>query len=238
MGTIVRFTLAEFTLTDFTLAEFKSAIRNCRNHSSPGVDSIPYILIKHLTRCWTKFIIDTYNECLNLGYFPAAWKTTKTVIIPKPGKSKQYIENYRPITLINCLGKVLEKMITNRLTSHLERTGVLPMHQAGFRIGRSTTEHIFNLTEKVSENFAIYQDTAALFLDVEKAFDKASHRFIRYKLLTAGVDKQLCRLIISFLDDRLTKIQVNDKFTEQIPGQSRHPARLVPIPNTLPPSGQ
>ena len=74
-----------------------------------------------------------YNKCLETGYFPEQWKITKIIPITKPGKKYSYDPSkYLPISLLNIEGKVLEKLLINRITHHLYKTEFLNPNQFGF----------------------------------------------------------------------------------------------------------
>ncbi|CAF1517661.1 unnamed protein product [Adineta ricciae] len=78
------------------------------------------------------------------GYIPAMWEKANIILLLKPKKDKQHPSSYRPISLLSCLGKLLEKIIKQRLMLELERHNILPQHQAGFRPGKST---IYNISD-------------------------------------------------------------------------------------------
>ncbi|CAF1643525.1 unnamed protein product [Rotaria magnacalcarata] len=91
-------------------------------------DTLPFH-DQHLTKL--------FNQILKQVYIPTKWKTANIILILKPKKDKQHPSSYRPISLVNCLGKLLEKIIKQRLMLELERRNILPEHQAGFRPGKS-----------------------------------------------------------------------------------------------------
>ena len=85
---------------------------------------------------------------LQISYFPNAWKIPKIHPIPKPGKNKSNLDSYRPISLLNTLGKVFEKIILTHLLKHLNTNNIIIPHQYGFR--EETTLVYFNFSESQS----------------------------------------------------------------------------------------
>ena len=125
------------------------------------------------------------------------------LMILKPNKKKTDPGSFRPISLLCNLGKVLESMVTTRLYSWAESTNLLPPEQSGFRKKRSVNDRLFQLTQIVAQQFAKRQTQrlAAIFLDVEKAFDRVWHNGLRFKLLNLNLPPLLTRWISNFLKD-------------------------------------
>lgn len=81
-----------------------------------------------------------FNSCLRGGIFPPIWKQAELVLLEKPQKGNETETSYRPICLISVIGKLLEKMINNRLQIELEEKRLIHENQFGFRKGRSTID--------------------------------------------------------------------------------------------------
>ena len=137
-------------------------------------------------------------------------------MVPKPGKNHKEAKNWRPISLLSCLGKLYERIITSRLNAYLEQKNLLSIFQSGFRKGRMTSEQLFRLSEDSHSFIKKRGITAALFLDAEAAFDQAWHDAIRYKLHKLGLPHRFVRLVSSFLTDRKVKVRVGQEESEEI----------------------
>ena len=134
---------------DLTLKELKTAVSDLGTASkSTGEDPISYHMIRWFTEPMTKTLLKFYQTCWESGTVPSAWKEALVVAIPKDGKPRHLPTSYRPIALTPHLGKVYERMAKNRLEYFLEKQGILPVCQAGFRKGRSCMEHV-RLSEHV-----------------------------------------------------------------------------------------
>ena len=87
-----------------------------------------------------------------MGYFPLIFKNGLIILIPKPGKDPRQPVNYRPITLLEIPGKILERIVNNRLQRFLEENEILNKNQYGFRAGRGTDMAIIKIYEKIAMN--------------------------------------------------------------------------------------
>jgi hypothetical protein len=123
-----------------------------------------------------------FNHCLRLPHFPNPWKEAKTITLPKPGKDPKFPQNLRPISLLPTTGKLFEKVLLKFVQKHIEERGLLNATQFGFRARHSTTLQFMRLTDHVTLNFNIKMSPAAVFLDIEKAFDTTWHHGLLYKL--------------------------------------------------------
>ena len=169
-------------LKDVTVKEVKETLANCKSRSAQGLDDINYQLLKKLPDTFLLLIATLFSACFHIGYFPDSWKCAKTILLPKPGKDAKLAKNHRPISLLSCLGKVLERILAKRLSVHMEQNKLFAEAQSGFRAGRMTSEHTLHMVENSFSAFKHQETVASLFLDVEMAFDKCWQNGIRYKL--------------------------------------------------------
>ena len=112
-----------------------------------------------------------YNICLKIGYFPKAWRQATGIMIPKPDKDPKITTNYRPISLLSCIGKLFEKILANRIRGELEEKSFFNIWQLGYRNRRCAMEYILRLTDDTLIAHEANRVGAAVFIDVEKAFD-------------------------------------------------------------------
>ena len=132
--------------------------RSCMEHvvrlsgsasKATGEDPISYHLIRWFPESMIEILLEFYQTCWESGTIPVAWKDALVIAIPKEGKPRHLPTSYRPIALTPHLGKVYERLIKNRLEYLLEKQGILPVCQAGFRKGRNCMEHVVRLSEHV-----------------------------------------------------------------------------------------
>ena len=126
----------------------------------------------------------------------------------KPSKRRSDPCYYRPISLLCCLSKVFEAIMTKRLVSWAENTDKLPTEQSGFRKHHSTNDKLFELTQAVYQAQRLSRRVGALFLDIEKAFDRVWHDDLHYELLHMNAPALLLKWISSFLRDRTVKVRM------------------------------
>ena len=203
-------------LATISVDEIVQQLKNCKNKSAPGEDGISYVILKKLPRNMICNIAMIFNASLSLGYFPQSWKAAVVKMVPKPGKDKKEAKNWRPISLLPCLGKLYERIIANRLTFFLENNDLLSSYQSGFRKGRMTSEQLFRLSEDAYGSLKKKGITAALLLDAEAAFDQAWHDAIRYKISKFNLPTKIVRLISSFLRDRKLKVKFGSKTSKDV----------------------
>jgi retron-type reverse transcriptase len=182
--------------------EVRGIIGTLKVKKAPGPDKIPNTALKLLPDKAIVALTAIINASLRFCHFPSRWKSANVIFIPKPGKDLLFPQNYRPISLLSNVGKVLEKVILTRLVRATNENHVLPDEQFGFRPKHSTADQLIHVTEFISQGINQNKSTGAIFLDVAKAFDTVWHDGLVYKLHTAGVSLAMVKLLNSFLEDR------------------------------------
>ena len=112
--------------------------------TSPGKDQVCYVMLKHLGEGGFSELRYLYNRVWKEGRLPNAWKEAVVIPIRKPGKDPSKPTNYRPIALTSNICKVMERMITERLSYEIEKRGMLASYQSGFRKGRHTMDSVIS----------------------------------------------------------------------------------------------
>ena len=114
------------SMTDpFSIKELKDALKKMKTKKAPGPDGITGERLKHLGACSRAVLLKIFNHSWIKGVVPAVWKEAIVIPVPKKGKDKKNPRSYRPISLLSCVGKLLERMINRRLINHLESNNVL-----------------------------------------------------------------------------------------------------------------
>ncbi|GBM46000.1 RNA-directed DNA polymerase from mobile element jockey [Araneus ventricosus] len=147
------------------------------------------------------------------GYFPTRWKTATVIPILKPGKDPTVPDSYRPISLLPTFSKIAEHCILIRLNEHLEVNNVLIPEQFGFRKNLSTTHQLLRVTEYIAEGFSNKQKTGAVFLDIQKAFDRVWQDALIYKLINYNTPNYLIKIFTSYLHNRKFAVRVNKELS-------------------------
>ena len=123
------------------------------------------------------------------GKFPRSMKIAKVTAIFKKGK-KDSPGNYRPISVLPLLAKVLEKLVNTKILAFLEKNDILCKHQYGFRKQYSTKLSLTNLINGVVKSIDEGRLTLGVFLDFKKAFDTIDHAILGGKLEGYGIRGQ------------------------------------------------
>lgn len=189
-------------------------IKRLNTKKSSGFDGIPNFVLKKTDHKTWEFIAVLFNHCINRGYFPKIWKTSKIIPILKPGKDPCSAKSYRPISLLSNVSKLFEYFLNKKINDHIFSEGILKNFQFGFR-GRLSTNHaLMSLTDHITKGLNKRSPTIAVSLDFEKAFDTAWQSGIIYKMLSQqNFDPRLVRIIVDYLDDRTFKVQSSDSFS-------------------------
>ena len=173
----------------------------CLDDSAAGVDDIPARIIKSVSREIAYPLTTLFNLSMRDGIFPDQFKIAKITPIFKKD-NKQELKNYRPISVLPCLSKILEKLIHDRLTDFLTNHQVISETQHGFRKQKSTTSAILQLTDNILNSFDQEQFTIALFLDLSKAFETVDHHILLNKLEHYGIRETSLKWFESYLKNR------------------------------------
>jgi hypothetical protein len=147
-----------------------------------------------------------FNAVLRRQYFPAAWKHARVVSILKPGTDPALPSSYRPISLLDIVGKLLEKILLNGVLKEVNKSGLLRDEQFGFRPRLSTTLQLARFVEKVNKNLEERRLTGAVFLDVAKAFDTVWAEGLLYKLTVLNFPSYLVKTISWYLQCRTFQV--------------------------------
>lgn len=189
-----------------TRQEVEPIARGLPGNKAPGPDRILDIIVKHVILKRSELILGTLNKCLTEGIFPTPWKEATLVLLPKGNKPLDQPSSYRPICLLNTIGKVFERIIKKRLEAHLEVTRGISSHQFGFMKGRSTIDAIKMATNVIQEagTEPLYkrQLCAMVCLDVANAFNSVSWVRIEEVLVEKNVPAYLVLILRSYLSDR------------------------------------
>lgn len=191
-----------------TLEELTRAANSLRSNISPGIDGITNEALKLLVRRQPQILLQTYNKCMEEGRFPCQWKRSRLVLIKKGDKPPREPSSYRPLCLLDCTGKLYEKIIDNRLRDILEsnNSNGLSENQFGFRRGRSTLDALTEVCNFVKESGASYR-VGLLSLDISNAFNSAPWEKILEAMRGKELPAYLCRIVDDYLKDRTLYFQ-------------------------------
>ena len=135
------------------------------------------------------------------GIVPSKMEIGKIIPVYKKG-DKHLFCNYRPITLLPCFSKILEKVVYNRIINHLNQNNLLNCSQYGFRAGHSCEHALIDLQEVLLDNISHNRHSIGIFLDLSKTFDVIDHKILLYKLPYFGIRGLVLNWFENYLSDR------------------------------------
>lgn len=162
--------------------EIEAAIMHVGGWKASGPDNIHNQLLKHGGDYFILSLKILFNWSYTIGYMPKQWKLCNIAPIPKPNRDHTKAKNYRPIALLSCVGKLLERIFSQRLLKYLKETHLLSENQAGFQSYHNTYELLLKLTEHIYQSFRNNSILEAVFLDISSAYDSVWRDGLKYKL--------------------------------------------------------
>ncbi|XP_015438110.1 PREDICTED: uncharacterized protein LOC107193219 [Dufourea novaeangliae] len=182
--------------------KLRLTFRKLNGKKSASFDEIPNIVLKNLPTRYIYYYAIIFNNCLNLGYFPSAWKTAKLITIKKKDKEGNNPTSYRPISLLPNISKVFETIINNAINSHCTEKNIIPETQFGFRFHHSTVHAITKFTSDICWARNAGDCVGACFIDLEKAFDTVWLDGLFFKLLKKDFPKHLIKMLWDMLHEK------------------------------------
>ena len=176
-------------------------LKNLKCMKATGLDGIPSRLLKDGSKHIAKPLAHIINTSLITGIVPSDFKRGKIIPIHKSGK-KSDVDNYRPITILPVISKVLEKCVFSQIITYLEINKMLSSQQFGFRKNRSTELTATLLLDDIRKEMNEGNLCGAVFIDLRKAFDTISHSSIITKLPEYGITGNEKEWITNYLFGR------------------------------------
>jgi hypothetical protein len=183
-------------------------VKNFENKTSLDLDGISINLIKQVILEISTPLAHIFTLSLKSGTFPDLFKTVRVVPIFKSG-NKGFCDNYRPISLVKSLSKILEKIVQINLVNHLELNNLLYKHQYGFLRSRSTEHNLIHVLNHIAQTLNNGNYTIGIFLDLRKAFDVCDHTILLAKLLKYGIAGEVYDWFVSYLSNRQQVVDIS-----------------------------
>ena len=206
----------------FSLKELKDSIKRSQN-TAVGQDEVHNEFLRQLPSKSLKLLLRIYNKLWTEGKFLDIWRQTPVIAIPKQGKDNLHPQNYRPISLTSCLCKIKERIINDRLVWYLESNGLISNLQCRFHSKRCTTDHLVHLETVIREAFIRNRHLAAIFFDLEKAYDTTWKYGIMKDLHDFGLKGRLPHFISEFLSDCKFKGRIGSTLSDMKNQEERVP---------------
>ena len=173
-----------------------------------GSDGISATMLRNTACSIAPAIVMLFNMSISTGKLPSVWKLSAIVPIPKSGDNTN-VSNYRPISLLPILSKLLEKHMYAIILHQFEEFSPISVRQWGFQPKKSTTAALLKTFNDWALALDNHKEVCAVFFDIRKAFDSVPHRYLLQKLIDAGINSFILRWVTSYLCGRLQYVIVN-----------------------------
>ena len=201
----------------FTPEYLQRHIDKTSPYKAHGPDGIPNVVIKECADLIQGRLIKIYQAILDLGIYYDQWREFTTVVLRKPGKPNYEVPKaYRPIALLPTLAKILTSMVAENISKLVEAHHLLPKTHFGGRPGRTTTDAVHYLVDKIKSAWREEKVASVLFLDVEGAFPNAVTGRLIHNLKKRRILSALVNFVAQLLTSRRTRIHFDDYTSELI----------------------
>ena len=208
-------------------SEILGLINTLDAQKASGPDGISVNMLKATAVSIAPSIAKLFNISIRLARFPQSWKISSIVPVPKTKKQLGDASNYRPISLLSVVSKLLERHLHLLLVDYLNETCPLSNKQWGFQHGKSTTTALLYVIDQWFQLLEKGQEVCAVFFDLRKAFDTVPHRPLLDKLHSFGIDPNLISWICSYLTERKQHVIYDGVLSNGIPVLSGVPQGSV-----------
>ncbi|KAI8126689.1 putative 115 kDa protein in type-1 retrotransposable element R1DM [Lucilia cuprina] len=193
----------EHNFVPFNIEELNNACKKLKTGKSPGPDGIPNEALALTGHFWPELLLGTYNSCFRNGFFPKCWKTQNLVLLRKGTKPLNQPNSYRPLCMINTLGKLYESLLFSRLNDEIKRLGGLSPKQYGFQKGKSTIVAIKEVTDIATASKRAKGFCIIVTLDVKNAFNTVKWNVVLDACKSRGINAFLYNTVADYLHDRV-----------------------------------
>ena len=191
-----------------TREELEKLIDDMATKTSSGYDSVSNKLVKSLKSSLLMPLVSIFNKSMRSGIFPNTMKKAEVVPLYKYG-DRSIVSNYRPISLLLTISKLLEKLVYKRVYNFLTNCNQIYQSQYGFRSNHSCEQAVSELLGAILKGHEKNETTDAIFLDLSKAFDTLDHSILYRKLEIYGIRGIPLSWLKSYLSNRMMWVKCN-----------------------------
>ena len=196
-----------------TERKIKEKIEKMRAEAAPGPDGIRPAFLHQTKNEIARPLKIIFEKSLEEGKIPEDWRAANITPIYKKGK-KTEAGNYRPVALTSVCCKLLEHLVRDEITEHLESNKLLRESQHGFRANKSCAINLLEFFEKTTDIVDKGGPVDMVFLDLAKAFDKVPHNLLVHKLKEKQISEEVVKWTEDWLDKRVQRVVLNGEESE------------------------
>ena len=195
---------------EFSPSELYKVLSKTKN-SAAGEDRVMSQMLKHFSYSGQELLLKILNRSWVESRVPAKWKQAVIVPIRKPKKPADAIKSYRPASLLSCVSKALEALVTNRLKKWVRTNNIIPVEQSGFQSRRTTQDVLANITQSAMDNLQAKKRTIVAAVDFRAAFDTVWRGGLLRDMARLNLHPVAVKSLQSFLRDRRAVVRWEDK---------------------------
>ncbi|PJE77717.1 hypothetical protein CI610_03355 [invertebrate metagenome] len=177
-----------------------------------GHDTISHHMLKFTANSICKPLSILFNMSFNQKSFPEIWK--KGVVLPLFKKGDRHlVSNYRPITLLSCIGKVFERVVFKHIYNYFHENSLFYEKQSGFMSCHSTVHQLIEIYHNICCSLEEKKHACLIFCDISKAFDRVWHKGLLIKLEAYGIRGDLLEWLKNYISDRQQQVIVKNVYS-------------------------
>jgi len=196
-----------------TEQEVYDLIKTLDTSKATGPDDISPKLLYEAGVTIVPSLTKLFNLCLGKAKFPSMWKMANVLPLYKKGDASVF-SNYRPVSLLSCVSKLLERIVFKNLYNYIRDNNILTPHQSGFQQGDSTTNQLSYLYHVFCQALDSKKEVRIVFCDISKAFDRVWHEGLLHKLSNIGIGGKLLDFIRDYLSNRQQRVVIQGQSSE------------------------
>jgi hypothetical protein len=223
-------------LPTFSKGIIADLLADTSNLSSPGASGQTWRLIKWAWMSTPEILTDLITGCVRAGHHPLIWRQAIVCAIPKPHRADYSLaKNFRPVSLLECMGKLVEKLMARLLYSEIIRHDLLPTNQYGGRMASSTLDAGLTLTHDIQVAHAAGLRTGLLLFDIQGYFDNINRERLIQVVKDLGFAPEIVSWIREFLSERTVRLKFNNHTSDPFDSKVGTPqgSPISPVLSTL-----
>ena len=207
--------ISQFNFVPTTVQDTQKMIGNFPSGKATGPDDINVRVLKLVPSVLCEPLTRLFDLSLEVGCFPSKWKIARVTPLHKDG-ARDNRDNYRPISVLSVLSKLLEKHVARSFMDYLLQNGLLYEMQSAFHQGHSTESALISLTDQILLSLDQDKVTGMVFVDFRKAFDVVDHQLLMTKLRLYRVSDSALSWFRSYLTDRQQFVTIDGKRSDSL----------------------
>ena len=202
-------------LPTFSKDMIADLLTDTSNLSSPGASGQTWRLIKWAWASTPEILTDLITGCIRAGHHPLIWRQAIVCAVPKPHRADySLVKNFRPVSFLECMGKLVEKLMARLLYSEIIRHDLLPTNQYGGRMASSTLDAGLTLTHDIQVAHMAGLRTGLLLFDIQGYFDNINRERLVQVVADLGFAPEIVSWTRAFLSDRTVRLKFNNSTSD------------------------